>query len=148
MNCHTAGIVGIALLGATFFTMTVTDQQHEALRKTLSPELDATYTRIATKRRNLYMQGLLIGLFVAYCVAKLTKVTNAFHRVALVVATTLLVSVAYYSLMPKSEYMLQYLKTPEQNEAWLNVYKEMKGRYMIGFLLGAAAAVPIAYAMC
>lgn len=124
------------------------EQQHEALRKTLSPELDATYTRIATKRRNLYMQGLLIGLFVAYCVAKLTKITNSFHRIALVIATTLLVSVVYYSVMPKSEYMLQYLNTPEQNQAWLNVYKEMKGRYMIGFLLGASAAVPIAYAMC
>lgn len=38
--------------------------------------------------------------------------------------------------MPKSDYMLNYLKTPEENKKWLDVYKTMKFRYFYGFIIG------------
>jgi len=40
------------------------------------------------------------------------------------------------------------LKTEEENKAWLSVYKTMKYRYLIGFVLGALAAIPFATALC
>jgi succinate dehydrogenase/fumarate reductase cytochrome b subunit len=56
--------------------------------------------------------------------------------------------VVFYFLMPKSDYMLNHLKTEEQNKAWLEVYKTMKQRYFLGFLFGALAAVPFAHSFC
>ncbi len=67
---------------------------------------------------------------------------------SLFLAVTLLTTVMFYSLMPKSDYMLNHLKTEEENKAWLEVYKTMKQRYFVGLVVGALAAVPLANALC
>ncbi len=61
---------------------------------------------------------------------------------------TLLVAITYYSMMPKSDYMVRHLKTEEQNNAWMDVYLTMKQRYMFGFALGAVASIPFAMSLC
>ncbi len=148
MNCIAAGVLGIAMLGASVSTMSVSEEQHNMLRKTFSDELDEIYGNIVVERRNQYVQGLLLGALIAYFVLLLVKVSNRFHKMSIFVTITLMTGVVYYFLMPKSDYMLNHLKTPEQNKAWLEVYKTMKQRYFLGFVLGALAAVPLAYAMC
>ena len=148
MNCIAAGVLGVAMLGASVSTMSVSEEQHNMLRKTFSDELDEIYGNIVIERRNHYVQGLLLGALIAYFVLLLVKVSNRFHKMSIFVTITLMTGVVYYFLMPKSDYMLNHLKTPEQNKAWLEVYKTMKQRYFLGFVLGALAAVPLAYAMC
>jgi len=148
MNCILSGIVGIGLLGGSLLTMTVSKEEHMRLKATLSDELDTIYTNIAIERRNLYVQGLVLGLVLAVVVCWKLKISNKFHKVSLMTAITLFVAFSYYSLMPKSDYMLNHLKTEEQNKAWLAVYKTMKERYMLGIVGGALAAVPLSYAMC
>jgi uncharacterized membrane protein YfcA len=76
------------------------------------------------------------------------KTTNRFYRISLFFGITLFTTALYYLLMPKSDYMLNHLKTEEENKAWLSVYKTMKYRYLIGFVLGALAAIPFATALC
>ena len=44
-----------------------------------------------------------------------------------------------YTLYPKSDYMLKHLNKPEQIDAWLKVYNEMKLKKYIGFSLGLVA---------
>ena len=148
MNCITSGIIGVGMLGATFATLSTTQEQHENLTKLFSPELDAIYTKIVNERRNLYFQGLLLGILIAFFSLQLFKTTNRFHRITFMLAIAVPISVMYYMLMPKSDYMLNHLKTPEENKAWLEVYNTMKHRYFYGLLFGTIAAVPIAYAMC
>ncbi len=148
MNCIAAGVLGIAMLGASVSTMSVSEEQHNMLRKTFSDELDEIYGNIVVERRNQYVQGILLGVLIAYFVSLLVKVSNRFHKMSIFITITLMTAVVYYFLMPKSDYMLNHLKTPEQNKAWLEVYKTMKQRYFLGFVLGALAAVPLAYAMC
>lgn len=148
MNCVVSGIVGLGLLGGSVMTMTVSEEEHLRLKATLSEELDLIYTKIAIERRNLYLQGLVLGLVLATALAWKIKISNKFHKVSFMVAITLMVAFSYYSLMPKSEYMLNHLKTSEQNKAWLEVYKTMKQRYMLGVIGGALAAIPLSYAMC
>ena len=148
MNCIAAGVLGVAMLGASVSTMSVSEEQHNMLRKTFSDELDEIYGNIVIERRNHYVQGLLLGALIAYFVLLLVKVSNRFHKMSIFITITLMTGVVYYFLMPKSDYMLNHLKTPEQNKAWLEVYKTMKQRYFLGFVLGALAAVPLAYAMC
>jgi hypothetical protein len=43
---------------------------------------------------------------------------------------------------------LNHLRSEEENKAWLSVYKNMKFRYLIGFVLGALAAIPLGNALC
>jgi hypothetical protein len=146
MNCVTSAVVAAALLGGSFMTLTVTDEQHQVLRRKLSPNLAILYDGIAKERRNQYIHGLLIGLVVAYLL--LGIVASRGNRMTAFVAVTMTVAVFYYLLMPKSTYMLEHLKTKEQNLAWLEVYKTMKQRYIIGLLIGACAAIAAANAIC
>lgn len=149
MNCVTSAVVAAALLGGSFMTLTVTDEQHEVLRQKLSPELAQLYDGIAKERRNQYIHGLILGLILAYVLLGLVAGRGSrFHRMAAFVAVTMLVGVFYYLLTPKSTYMLEHLKTKEQNLAWLEVYKTMKMRYTVGLLLGAAAAAAAANSIC
>jgi uncharacterized protein YacL len=148
MNCITSTIFGLAMVGASFSTMTVSREQHNVFQKQLSKELAIVHEAIAKERRNHYIQGLLLGLIISYLLNGFLQSTNRFHKITLVLSVTTLVSVIYYSLMPKSDYMLNHLKTPEQTKAWLEIYKIMKNRYMWGFLLGSLSAIPIALAMC
>lgn len=150
MNCFTSALVGIALLGGSLATLTVTKSEHEKLQKILSPELADRYANILKERRNQYIQGLILGMIVGGMIIYLYqwKVVQGFHKVVLFFAVTLFVAMIYYLLMPKSDYMLKHLQTNEQNRAWLDVYKTMQSRYILGMILGAAAAVPIANAYC
>ena len=148
MNCYVSAALGFGLLTASALTMTVTEEQHDVLRKVLPDKLDEKYTEIITERRNHYLQGLSLGLVLSLVILYKSKINNYFYRVSLFFSISLLTSVLYYFLMPKSDYMLNHLKTPEENKAWLEVYKTMKYRYFFGFLLGALAAIPFANILC
>jgi uncharacterized protein YacL len=148
MNCYLSGILGTAMLGAAISTMSVTEEQHNVLRQTFSEDLDTIYGNIVIERRNHYIVGILLGVAISYLVLTLTKINNRFHRMSLFVMITLMTGVVFYFLMPKSDYMLNHLKTEEQNKAWLEVYKTMKQRYFLGFLFGALAAIPLSHALC
>jgi uncharacterized membrane protein YfcA len=143
-----SGIAGVGLLGASIATNMVTHQETEKLRQILSPELAAKYDAIVKERATHYIQGLLIGLILSYFVLNRLSTTNRFHRISLFFGITLFTTALYYLLRPKSDYMLNHLKTPEENKAWLSVYKTMKFRYLIGYILGAAAAIPLGNALC
>lgn len=148
MDCYTSGLIGIGMLMATFSTLTVSEDQHDVLRKVLSPELDIIHERIVNERRNIYLQGLIIGLIIALIVLKRVKTVNKFHRISLGLGITILFSVIYYFVIPKSDYMLNHLKTQEENRAWLEVYNTMKHRYLFGFIFGSLASIPIVNFMC
>ena len=148
MNCTVSTVLGIGMLGAAVSTMTVSKQQHDLLKQTLSEELATRYEAIAIERRNHYLMGLALGIVLAVLALRSVKTSNRFHRITLFTLVTLVTGVTVYCILPKSDYMLNHLKTEEQIKAWLEVYKTMKGRYMMGFALGTLAAIPLANAMC
>lgn len=147
-TCTLYAIAAAALLAASFSTMTVSETQNDILRNKFSSELDIRYNAIVSERRNHYIQGLLLGAVLSFFAFRRTAFNNTFHKTAAFTALTLLTGVLYYYIMPKSDYMLNHLKTAEENVAWLEVYKTMKSRYYIGFVLGALAAVPLAQSFC
>ena len=89
-----------------------------------------------------------MGLALSYFATQSLPAASQFHKVAVFIAVTLLVAIIYYSLMPKSDYMLNHLKTEQEIKAWQQVYTTMKSRYMVGAVLGAMAAVPVSFALC
>lgn len=149
-DCLLATVLGCVLLGGSLLTCTVTQAQHDQLRSRLSPELAQTYAGIVRERRNHYFQGLLLGVVLAVLVQRYEwfPTQTGFHRTTQFLAITMLTTVLYYSIRPKSAYMLDSLKTPEQTRAWLEVYRTMRSRYGWGMALGLLAAVPLARAYC
>ena len=150
MNCFTSALVGIALLGGSLATLTITKSEHEKLKKVLTPELANRYMEIVKERRNQYIQGIIFGMIIGTIVLYVYqwKVVYGFHKVVLFSAVTLFIAMIYYLLMPKSDYMLKHLQNDQQNRAWLDVYKTFQSRYILGMILGAAAAVPIGNSFC
>jgi len=148
MSCYASGLLGIALLGVSFLTLSITQEQHDKLRQVLSDELDMIYDGIVRERRNHYLLGLLLGMLLSVVLLARNPSYSLGTRMAYFLAITLTTAVIVYSFLPKSDYMLNHLKGPEENRAWLEMYQTMKKRYMVGFLLGALAAIPIARAVC
>ncbi len=148
MNCYTSGIIGLGMLFATYSTVSISDDEEKKLLDIFPPELDKIYIKIAKERANIYFQGLILGLVASYLLLSLVSLTTAFHKATFFLAVTLITSVFYYFIVPKSDYMLNHLQTPDQNKAWLEVYKNMQKRYITGFIIGALSAIPISYAVC
>lgn len=152
--CIASTVLGLALLAGSISCMTITDKQRQQLEDVFDDELDKKHEEIVRQRRNLYLQGLGIGmvlasvfLFVNVYKYRIQLATHKFYYISVFFAITLFTALIYYMLMPK-DYMLNYLKTPEQNKAWLKNYKTYQQRYMWGLILGAVAAIPIANAFC
>jgi uncharacterized protein YacL len=148
MNCYTSGILGLGMLFATYSTVSISNQEEKKLLEIFPPELDKIYLQIANERANIYFQGLILGLIISYLLLNSIKLTTSFHKATFFLAVTLIISVLYYFIIPKSDYMLNHLQTPEQNKAWLEVYKNMQKRYITGFIIGCLSAIPISHAVC
>ena len=151
MNCYLAGAAGVGLLGATFYTMNAQSVAND-YRGKLKPEALGAYDKIVNERSAIYFQGLILGLVVSYIVlyrlSPTKQLTNMFHRVTLSLAIVITVSSMYYCVSPKSDYMLNHVTNVEESKAWLEMYKTMKHRYVMGFIMGSLVAVPLAYTFC
>ncbi len=136
------------MLAASYSTMTISKIEKNRLMDIFPTELDNIYIKISNERRNIYFQGLILGIIISYFILKLLNIKNLYHKVTFFLAITLSVSVLYYFLIPKSDYMLNHLTTQEQNKAWLEVYKNMQYKYVTGFLLGSLSAIPLSLIFC
>ena len=56
--------------------------------------------------------------------------------ICLSIVIILFVTYSYYILSPKKKWMLNYLETKDQINAWLEIYKVMKKRTYWGYLVG------------
>lgn len=150
MNCYVASFLGFGLLGASVYTSLVPSDEINKLRVMVSGEAADAYDRISKERAMYYAQGLLFGVVLAFLITIFyrSSVKNLFYKSVLFMFITLATAAFYYNLMPKSDWMLNHLKTPEENKAWLDIYKNMKYRYIIGFIIAAIATIPLANIFC
>lgn len=148
MNCVTSGILGIGLVGASITTLIASKQSTDKLKSVLPKESANAYEKIVSERTNLYIQGLILGLVLAFFILYNTPTNTRFHTITLFFAITLIVTLLYYMLMPKSDWMLNHLKSQRETKAWLEIYQNMNTRYLIGFILGILAAIPLGNSLC
>jgi hypothetical protein len=150
MNCYVSGLLGLGMVMASLSTMTISKRESNKFKKVLSPKLKLIYDRISSERKKNYLHGLILGLIIATIIFKFKflKISNKYHQMSTYLAITLVVTIFYYTLSPKSDYMLKHLKTPTENKAWLQIYKVMKNRYIVGFILGSLSSLPFSYVLC
>jgi hypothetical protein len=90
-----------------------------------------------------YGLGLLLSLiFVVWNYRRPSGKNLSTNTVVCISGTiTFLTHYFYYILSPKSDWMLNHLKTREQNKAWLKIYRTMSWNYHISMLFGVLSAL-------
>lgn len=138
MVCLGTCAISTGFIFASLYTMMVSGNEHVNLAKVLDADTVKIYDNIKKERMQLYLHGLVIGLIVATLILYLNRdtMTNTTANVCTFVLIVAVVNYFYYNLMPKKDWLLNHLKTPEQNKQWLSVYKQMKYKWHMGFLIG------------
>ena len=117
----------------------------------LSPENQQRYAVITQERRAIYFMGLLLGFILAMILMVTCRKYFSGSRgglLCMIAAVTFSVNYFYYILSPKSDWMVLHLKSGEETQAWLNVYRTMQYNYHIGLVLGILAVVAFGNAFC
>ena len=152
MFCIPTCLLGFAFLGAMVFTM-LKSKDSEVFKRfesLLTEEQKKINREIKEERARIYLQGLALGLvftLVVFMMAK-GKVVGMLARMCLFLFVGLGTASMYYSLMPKSKWMLDHLTTPEQSSAWLDIYQEMKSRHYRGLLFGMVGYALVGKSTC
>ena len=142
MVCISTCFLAVVLLGGIISTMMTSQftDIHEELKDILDEDQMNYYKMISKERLTIFLIGLCLGSIAGLLtVSSLADNPGREGKVCLFTLITLVVNIAVYTLYPKSDSMLRHLTEPEQIEAWLKVYRQMKVKKYIGFGLGIVA---------
>lgn len=149
MTCLNYCVLGAAFLGSSILTMMASKQSRNFVnfRKLLNQRQLQIYDGITRERMSIYIQGLILGILLAVLIT-FNSSLKGMSKLCVFVVIALGTNYLFYSLHPKSTYMLLHLTSQQQNEAWLNIYKEMKLRSKLGLLLGLAGYILLGNGLC
>lgn len=149
ITCFLAAVILVAMI--IMALMVQYDPFIKSYRDNLSKETKSVYDKIVEERGRLYFTGYLLGVAVSLALifinVKLLKQKIPISAmVCLTVVASTVISHFYYTLSPKTSYMVSLLKTDKERADWLQVYKSMQYYYHISFALGIAAVGVFSYA--
>ena len=149
ISCFIAAVFLIAMI--YFNISTLNSEVVKKYKDSLSPDLQVVYDKIAKERLSISMTGYFFGLVLSiiiifYNTRLKQNRLGAKSLVCIIITTSFLTNYFYYTLSPKSDWMLNHLKTPEENKAWVEMYREMKYNYHLGFVFGIIAVGMLAFA--
>ncbi len=145
-------ISAVFILGMIYMNYSVAKSQTIVKYKSQLPEnLQKKYEEITNERLTIYYQGYILGFILSlfiilgnvYLDHKMLSTTS---MVCIVLATSFITNYFYYTLSPKKNWMLNYIETPEQTKAWLQMYRSMQIYYHTGLVLGIIAVGLFAHA--
>lgn len=153
-NCLLSGVFGIGLLCASFFTMTIPKKEFDELTVTFSKDIALKYEAIVNERRRHYYQGLFLGFIISYFITEELKKkgmiikNNLYHDVMVFVTIVSITSILFYLIVPKSDNIKKYITDPDQLNKWQKIHDKMRNKYIIGFIIGSLASIPISKSLC
>jgi hypothetical protein len=130
--------------------MTQKNKTIQQYQSQLPSKLQNIYKKITDERQRIYYCGYALGLIlsiiiIVYKTQKRLPMTNG-TMVCTVITVSFITNYFYYSLSPKSTYMLEHINSPEQTKAWLTMYKAMQYYWHAGLVLGIVATMFLALA--
>ena len=141
-------IFAVALIIKKFYMLANYDKGNliQNLISKLNDKEKAIYKQIKIERFKIYSMGSFYGLCLLIIYLFLTRQNdNMLINVLIAIIIWSMTTYLYYTLSKKSDYMIKYLDTQEEREAWLEIYKTMKNNCHGGFVLGIIIASLIAY---
>ena len=147
ISCSISAVFIIGMI--YFYNATSKNATVLQYKQQLNTEQRQAYDKIAAERLNIslrgYALGVLLSLLLIYYNYK-KKQFKASSVVCLVLATSFLTNYFYYTLSPKSDWMLNHVESRGQTQAWLEMYKVMQYYYHAGLVLGIIGVGVFAYA--
>ena len=137
--CNFSCAIAFAFIVATIVCIFGDKNLKYDLFRYLTPLERRTYQQIVIERRNIYLQGLFLGVIITLFYVFFCKSKDNYQVLCIAIAITFTVNYFYYILYPKKTYMLQILDTKKENHAWLKIYRNMQVRFHLGFLFGLIA---------
>ena len=145
-------VSAVFIIGMIYMNYSIATSQIILKYKAQLPEnLQKIYEQITQERTTIYYQGYLLGFILSLIIIIVNvysdhKMLSTTSLVCLVLAISFITNYFYYTLSPKKNWMLNYIKTPEQTKAWLQMYRGMQVYYHTGLVLGIIAVGIFAYA--
>lgn len=121
-------IVSFALLGSSIATMFMHKKYIQDFDKSLDSSQKKIYKDIRKERLNIFIMSSIF----AFVVGGYISLNNS----CLGTAVGLFLQMMIYLIWPKSKYMLDNMKKPEQSSLWLKKYKHMSLLGYIGTFVG------------
>lgn len=149
ITCSISLVIVVAMV--IMSVMVSNDSFVQSYRNKLPDDIKTEYDRIVTERQSIFFTGYVIGFVLSIFIIILNvnvlkKRMPVIAMVCLTVVVSTLVNYFYYILSPKSNHIISLLKTDQQREDWLRIYKSMQYYYHSSFVLGAVAVGVFAYA--
>jgi hypothetical protein len=149
LSCAISAIFIIGMI--YFYNRTDNSDFVKNYKSRLSPELQTKYDKIVNERLTITYQGYGLGVFIALCIIFYSlyirhERLKTLPLICIVVASCFITNYFYYTLYPKSDWLLNHLKNPEEIKNWLRLYKEMQYNYHMGLVLGIIAVGVFAFA--
>lgn len=134
-----------------FYNATTNSQVVQHYREKLPTHLKLLYDKLSNERLMIstygYVLGFILSVFIIYYNLTLKREKmNTLSLVCIVISTCFLTNYFYYSLSPKSDWMLNHITNGEQSKLWLEMYKKMSYYYHSGLVLGIIAVGFLAFA--
>ena len=149
ISCSIAAVFIIAMI---YMNYSIATSQIILKYKSQLPEnLQKIYQQITNERTTIYYQGYILGFVLSLLIIIGNvylghKILSTMSMICLVLATSFITNYFYYILSPKKNWMLNYITTPEETQAWLQMYRGMQVYYHTGLVLGIIAIGIFAYA--
>ena len=153
MPCRISCMISIMFLVAMVF-MTHSMMSSQTMQKyesKLTPELRKKYGEIATERVRIYYFGYILGFILSifvilYNTQYLKMKLSGISMACIAVSVSFITNYFYYILSPKTDWMLNHVKTPEETKQWLEMYRYMQFNYHTGLVFGLGAVAVFAFA--
>ena len=110
-------------------------QEAKALEESLNKEQKAIYKKIKDERKCHYKCGLILGIIISAIYMRMMNGNNK-NMICSYIGITTLIANTYYTLMPKSYWMVEHLSTLEQVQLHNEVYKKFRCITSYGNLVG------------
>ena len=142
----------IFIIGMIYFYNATSKSEVVKQYKTRLPkDLQIRYENISRERMMIsyygYGLGVLFSLVIIFYNKKMKgKLLSNASLVCIVLSVSFFTNYFYYMLSPKTDWMLNHVKNPEETKAWLQMYREMQFNYHLGLVLGIIAVGVLAFA--
>jgi hypothetical protein len=140
-QCYITCAVASAFFGGMLY-LTLNPYKHHVLQKYLDT-LDAKqldlFSAVHKERMQIYLMGLVLGLLLGFIYLQYAKA--GVRRTCAFVAIVMGVNYLFYMVYPKTTYMVRHLTSPEQINAWQDVYRTMQYNQYMGMVLGLVAYI-------
>lgn len=153
MICKTSCSISIIFIISMFVMniLALKDKTIQKYKNQLPANLQNIYNEITKERMKINFYGYLLGFIISlFIIIYNYKIKNnklsTISIVCIVLSTSFITNYFFYTLYPKSKWMLDNITTPEQTKAWLEMYKHMQLYYHLGLLLGVIAIGILAFA--